>query len=748
MSDAIRISDLLAPNFHELHKSFKADDYNEYWLRGGRGSTKSSFLSIEIILEILRNPEANAVVFRRFENEIRDSVFSQLQWAINMLGVDHLFKAYTSPFKLRYEPTGQLILFKGADNPKKLKSIKLAKGHLRLAWFEEVDQYANMDEIRNIEQSILRGSNEKQIVLFSYNPPKSARSWVNEESKTPKEGRIVHYSDYTTVPPKWLGKTFIANAEHLLQTNEEAYRHEYLGEETGTGLEVFNNVTLRTITSKEISYFDHRFQGLDFGYAADPLCFEEFHFDAKKKRLYIFAEISGVGLKNAQFAIMLTDDQRVEVTMSDSSEPKSIDELRDEHKVNVMPVDKYPGSVEHGVKYMQDLEEIIIDPMRCPLAATEFINYALDMNRNGEVISKYPDKGNHCFVGETLILTPYGSKRIDQVRPGDEVITRQGPRRVNKVFRNHLPVVTTKLLNGKSLTLTDTHCIITARGKVMFNDLTPHDTVYYEDGPWRFIETENRKLPYLRARGIAAIQKASDEMTECISSAQLRQGQTSTSILRYTQLLMGKFQKVAMCTIRMGTLSTTIRAISSALMVQSIFDPILSSITKITKMLYERISSVFDRLQKSGMAAKRAVSGMLNMPERCFSGAIPWSVNASSVAGSFEPRTSGSPASVPMLVNQLGGALQALTTNGGYARAVGATSTLTSIPRSVPAQGNVRHVYDLEIDEVHEYFANGILVSNSIDACRYGLSQQIKTDRIQRRKSKFRARPIPVASRW
>jgi len=394
---SVSLKECIAPSFYEVHKRLKNENVQELWLRGGRGSCKSSFDSIEVILGIMKEPECHAVAFRRFENEVRDSVFAQLEWATYKLGVNHLFKFNISPFKITYEATGQMILFKGADNPKKIKSIKIPFGYIKFAWFEEVDQFGGMIEIRNILQSIFRGTTKRQIALFSYNPPKSSRSWVNEETKIPKENRIVHYSDYRTVPKDWLGETFLANAKHLKKVNEDAYKHEYLGEETGTGLEVFNNVTLRPITDKEISYFDSRSQGIDFGYAADPLAFIEAHFDAKKKKLYIFFEITGIGIKNSKLASMLSAEQLAEVTMADSAEPKSIDELREDHKMNILPAEKAPGSVDHGIKFMQDLEEIIIDPIRCPLASTEYINYALDVNRYGEVISKYPDKDNHVL---------------------------------------------------------------------------------------------------------------------------------------------------------------------------------------------------------------------------------------------------------------------------------------------------------------------------------------------------------------
>jgi len=392
----VKISECIAPSFYDLHKELKKDELTEIWLRGGRGSCKSSFTSIECILELIKDPEANGIAFRRFENEIRDSVFAQLQWATHILGVDHLFKFQISPFKVIYEPTGQMIIFKGADNPKKIKSIKLATGYVKFVWMEEVDQFTGMAEVRNILQSILRGTTKRQMVIFSYNPPKSARSWVNAESKLPKENRLVHYSDYRTVPKDWLGDTFLTNAEHLKEVNEDAYKHEYLGEETGTGLEVFNNVTLRPITDKEITYFDHRYQGLDMGYTIDPMCFIQGNFDAKTKTLSLFYEYSGIGIKNSKLLADLSADRLADVTMMDSANPKEIDELRD-MKMNVVGADKAPGSVEHGTKYLQDLEEIIIDPIRCPLAAKEFINYALNVDRFGEPIGKFPDKDNHSL---------------------------------------------------------------------------------------------------------------------------------------------------------------------------------------------------------------------------------------------------------------------------------------------------------------------------------------------------------------
>ena len=391
----VPLTSLIAPSFYELHKEIKAELNDEYWLRGGRGSTKSTFISIEIILGIIKDPEANAVVFRRYQNELRDTVYGQFEWSAAKMGIAHLFKFQVSPMQVVYTPTGQKIVFKAADNPRKMKSINLGKGYIKYAWFEEIDQFASMDEIRNILQSLFRGENKRRVSFYSFNPPKSARSWANQETNTQKPGRRVHRSTYLEVPPEWLGERFIADAEHLKKTNETAYKHEYLGEEVGTGLEVFTNVELRTITQDEIAIFEHIRQGLDFGYAVDPLAFERMHFERKRRRLYLFAEISGLNLFNRQFWKKAKQYNDV-MTIADSAEPKSVAELKS-FGMRIKGAKKGPGSVEFGVKFLQDLEKIIIDPERCPRAAKEFVNYALEMDRNGEVKSQFPDKDNHAI---------------------------------------------------------------------------------------------------------------------------------------------------------------------------------------------------------------------------------------------------------------------------------------------------------------------------------------------------------------
>ena len=392
----MNLTDAIAPSFYQLHKDLKINKYTHYWLKGGRASTKSSFISIELILGIMKNKDTNAVVMRKIERTLADSVFSQLIWAIEKLGVYNYWQIKKSPLELVYIPTGQQILFRGADDPKKLKSTRFRKGYCRYLWYEEVDEFFGMEEIRTINQTFMRGG-ETFTCFYSYNPPKSINSWVNAEAIEERPDKIVHTSTYLTVPREWLGEQFFIEAEHLKNTKELAYRNEYLGEATGTGGAVFDNITIRHIEEDEIKTFDNILDGVDFGYAVDPACYIQVHFDKTRKKLYIFNEIYKQSLSNRKLYELIKEIKIGQSYITcDSAEPKSIDELR-YLGLRVKGAIKGPDSIEYGIRFLQSLEEIIIDNTRCPNTAKEFTMYEYEKDKYGEFKSKYPDANNHSI---------------------------------------------------------------------------------------------------------------------------------------------------------------------------------------------------------------------------------------------------------------------------------------------------------------------------------------------------------------
>lgn len=410
----VKLTDIIAPSFYKIHRDIMANGHTHYMLKGGRGSTKSSFAATEIILGIMGDSQANALIIRKVGLYLKDSVFEQLLWAIDKLGVTALWKTKLSPLELIYEPTGQRILFRGADKPKKLKSTKVHKGYIKFLWYEECDEFTGMDEIRSINQSMLRGG-EGFIVFYTYNPPKSQRNWINSEVLIQRSDRLVHHSTYETVPAEWLGEKFIEEAEFLKREKPEAYRHEYLGEVTGTGGTVFENINLRTITDKEIKSFDKLYYGIDFGYAQDPFVYIVMYYDKKHKRLFLYDEIYKKGLSNERAAELIKEKGGGrEAIICDSAEPKSIAEMR-RYGLNCIGAKKGKDSVEYGIKFLQSLNEIIIDKNRCPETFREFYYYELEPDGNGGFRDGYPDKNNHTIDAVRYALEPVTANRTVRV---------------------------------------------------------------------------------------------------------------------------------------------------------------------------------------------------------------------------------------------------------------------------------------------------------------------------------------------
>ena len=413
MGDQVRLSTLIAQPFKKLHQAVKHHDYTHYWLKGGRGSTKSSFISLEIILLMMQHPDVNGVAFRKVGNTTRNSVYEQLLWAIQHLGVAGYWKSTLSPLELTYIPTGQKILFRGLDEENKGKSIKIARGYFGIVWFEELAEFNGPSEISTTLQSLLRGGPE-YWVFYSYNPPKSKDSWVNQEATLDVPDRIVHTSSYLEIPRAWLGEQFFLEAEKLKQKNETLYKHVYLGEVTGTGGAVFENVEDLAMSGEQLQQFDHRYFGLDFGFAVDPLAFVAMHYDAKHDDLYIFDEIYQQKLTNRAAADMINKKYPSVRILGDSAEPKSIYEMR-EYGANVNGAKKGPDSVRFGINWLQSRAHIYIDRHRCPNTYREFSSYEYYQNRDGQFINAFPDKNNHAIDAVRYGLQPcmpHGRARI------------------------------------------------------------------------------------------------------------------------------------------------------------------------------------------------------------------------------------------------------------------------------------------------------------------------------------------------
>lgn len=411
----IRLSNIIAPHFWGLHQDIKQHGHTYYWLEGGRGSTKSSDVSVEIPQLIIKNPECHAVVLRKIGNTIKNSVYPQMQWGIDALGLTDKFRFKTSPHEITYKKTGQKILFFGVDDPQKIKSIKLPFGYVGICWIEELDQFSGMEEIRNLNQSLLRGG-PVFWEFCSFNPPKSQNNWVNEEKLFEDPDRLVHHSTYLGVPREWLGDRFFADAEKLKARNETAYRHEYLGEVTGTGGAVFENVADMAMSDELVGNFDRLYYGLDFGFAVDPLAYVAMYYDAKREDLYIFDELYRQKMTNSQAAKAIKLRINGGRILADAAEPKSIAEMSD-YGLRISGARKGPDSIDFGMRWLQNRAHIYIDKRRCPNTYKEFVVYEYDRNKDGQFISAYPDANNH-----SIDAVRYG---LSEIMNRDKIVSRR-----------------------------------------------------------------------------------------------------------------------------------------------------------------------------------------------------------------------------------------------------------------------------------------------------------------------------------
>ena len=380
-----------------------------YVLEGGRGGLKSSFIGFKIVELIKNNPDLHACITRQIGATLKDSVYAQMKWCITTLGLEKEFEFKVSPLEIRYKKTGQTIFFRGLDDETKLKSIKPAFGYIGILWKEEKDQMKGPEAERSVNQSVLRGG-DISYDFSSYNPPKSKQAWVNKEKLIPNDKRVIHSCTYLEAPPEWLGQKFIDDAEHLKEVNPTAYEHEYLGVPNGDGGNVFEFLEIREITDKEIESMDRIHQGVDWGWYPDQYAFLRTHYDSAREKIYLIDELYVNKWKNDKTGKWIADKGYDDYDIiCDSAEPKSVGDYRD-MDLPARGAKKGPGSVEYGFKWLQS-RTLVIDPKRTPGAYKEIIGYEYERDKDGNVVSGYPDGNDHAISALRYAYEPIFNRR-------------------------------------------------------------------------------------------------------------------------------------------------------------------------------------------------------------------------------------------------------------------------------------------------------------------------------------------------
>lgn len=406
----IDMRNVISPRFRKVYYLSEMKKCLRYVLKGGRASGKSYFIPFRIVMDIMEYP-ISWLVLRKVQNTIVRSVFEQIKEAIGVLKLTHLFRFIPSRLVIEYKPRGNKIYFLGCEEPERIKSIKDADFPIMGMWVEEIGEFRKEEDISIIEKSVLRGEfeikpehrpelpNYSYTFFYSYNPPKRRHHWLNKKYNGSFVPSNTHVNHSTYLDNKHLTKAFYEEAEIEKEMNPLKYRWEYLGEAIGSGFTPFENIIAAEIADEQIKSFDNIRQGVDFGYATDPLAFGRMHYDKKKRTLYIFDELYGVKISNRKLAewIKKKGYQDIEIT-ADSAEPKSIAELKLEHDIRrINGAKKGPDSVEYGIEWLGDLYAIVIDPKRCPNALQEFENADWETDKDGNPRPRLPDKDNHAI---------------------------------------------------------------------------------------------------------------------------------------------------------------------------------------------------------------------------------------------------------------------------------------------------------------------------------------------------------------
>lgn len=396
----IHTKDLFPAVYNEAFKSIVSHGKERYTFTGGRASGKSSFISLSIILLMAMRADVNVLIVRRYAKSLRQSVFEQIKWAINKLGIAgfRIPRSNTAALPITFtRPNGnvQTILFAGLDDPEKLKSLKVSNGYMAVLWVEEKTEVVQ-SSLHNLKISALRGKGPFWM-FESFNPPSAARHWCNEEAHIKDHNRMIVHSTYLDMRKEWLGDALLHDIAHTKRTNKRAYENIYLGKCTGTGRNVFDNIVIRAITDKEIAAFDYVYCGIDWGFYPDPYAYGAMSYDSGKATLYIFDElylrrasnVTAFDKTKAHMAERQMDIARQRIT-ADSAEPKSIADFRS-WGAAIRGAVKGLGSLEAGFKWLQGLDAIVIDEVRAPHMAAEFTLYEYEIDRNtGEVLEGYP----------------------------------------------------------------------------------------------------------------------------------------------------------------------------------------------------------------------------------------------------------------------------------------------------------------------------------------------------------------------
>ena len=352
---------------------------------GGAGSGKSRFVGQETIINMLIDSNFKYLVVRKTSRSIRESVYAELESLINSYNLHKYFRINKTEMSFECI-NGSKLITSGLDNVEKLKSIQ---GVNRI-WVEEASEISENDftqlDLR------MRGKNNLNYQMTVTFNPISELHWLKK--KFFDVGMQDCFILKTTYKDNsFLDERYIKTLTELKEIDYQYYKIYCLGEWGSLGNLIYNNWEKQDL-SKIKDTFDNHFNGLDWGFSDDPTAIIRVHLDSKHKTLYVVDEIYQRELHTDQIANILKDKIGNEYITCDSSEPRSISDLK-RHGIKAKGAKKGKGSIEHGIKYLQGLK-IVVDNV-CINTIKELTSYKWREDKDGNVIANPVDRNNHLL---------------------------------------------------------------------------------------------------------------------------------------------------------------------------------------------------------------------------------------------------------------------------------------------------------------------------------------------------------------
>ena len=380
-------------------------------VKGSRGSKKSKTTAIWMIYNIMKYNGANGLVVRKTERTLKDSVFSDLRWSIERLGVTDFWKATTNPLELTYIPTGQKILFRGFDDALKITSISVPKGVLSFVWVEEAYELTNEADFDMLDESI-RGTTEDYPGLFkriniTFNPW-TDKHWLKRRFfDTPNtENKLAMTTTYRC--NEWLDENDRKLFEEMKIRNPRRWRVAANGEWGVIDGLIYDNWIEKEFDHREVSKRTgvKSVFGLDFGFSNDPTALFCGLIDPNQKEIYVFDEMYEKAMTNPMIAEeIIKMGYGKEKMVADCADPKSIEELYGLGLRRIRRSRKGRDSIRAGINYIQNYK-IIIHP-RCVNFLTEISNYIWEEDKMGNKTNKPIDDFNHLMDAMRYALEDY-----------------------------------------------------------------------------------------------------------------------------------------------------------------------------------------------------------------------------------------------------------------------------------------------------------------------------------------------------